>query len=106
SQQENITVTATNSLTKGGVILTKIDDIDRTMLKDAVFKIVDMDGTEVRTNLVTDDNGEISVSDLRPGDYQFIETAAPEHYVLDETPIPFKIERNQAKKIPVTGKNT
>ncbi|MBU5216309.1 LPXTG cell wall anchor domain-containing protein [Bacillus albus] len=106
SQQENITVTATNSLTKGGVILTKIDDIDRTMLKDAVFKIIDMDGTEVRTNLVTDDNGEISVSDLRPGDYQFIETVAPEHYVLDETPIPFKIERNQAKKIPVTGKNT
>ncbi|WP_141530594.1 SpaA isopeptide-forming pilin-related protein [Bacillus cereus] len=106
SQKENITVTATNSLTKGGVILTKIDDIDRTMLKDAVFKIVDMDGTEVRTNLVTDDNGEISVSNLRPGDYQFIETAAPEHYVLDETPIPFKIERNQTKKIPVTGKNT
>ncbi|PDY43207.1 collagen-binding protein [Bacillus wiedmannii] len=106
SQQENITVTATNSLTKGGVILTKIDDIDRTMLKDAVFKIVDMDGKEVRTNLVTDDNGEISVSNLRPGDYQFIETAAPEHYVLDETPIPFKIERNQTKKITVTGKNT
>ncbi|MCQ6541846.1 SpaA isopeptide-forming pilin-related protein [Bacillus wiedmannii] len=106
SQQENITVTATNSLTKGGVILTKIDDIDRTMLKDAVFKIFDMDGKEVRTNLVTDDNGEISVSNLRPGDYQFIETAAPEHYVLDETPIPFKIERNQTKKITVTGKNT
>ncbi|MES5863826.1 SpaA isopeptide-forming pilin-related protein [Bacillus cereus group sp. RP32] len=106
SQQENITVTATNSLKKGAVTLTKIDDIDRKMLKDAVFKIVDMDGKEVRTNLVTDDNGEISVSNLRPGDYQFIETAAPEHYVLDETPIPFKIERNQTKKITVTGKNT
>ncbi|WP_242257417.1 SpaA isopeptide-forming pilin-related protein, partial [Bacillus cereus group sp. BfR-BA-01379] len=106
SQQENITVTATNSLTKGGIILTKIDDIDRTMLKDAVFKIVDMNGKEVRTNLVTDDKGEISVSDLRPGDYQFVETAAPEHYVLDETPIPFTIERSQTKKITVTGKNT
>ncbi|MGZ7148344.1 SpaA isopeptide-forming pilin-related protein [Bacillus sp. BC07] len=106
SQQENITVTATNSLTKGAVTLTKIDDINRTMLKDAIFKIVDMDGKEVRTNLVTDDKGEISVSDLRPGDYQFIETQAPEHYVLDETPIPFKIERSQTKKITVTGKNT
>ncbi|GAB6558875.1 SpaA isopeptide-forming pilin-related protein [Bacillus mobilis] len=106
SQKENINVTATNSLTKGGVILTKIDDIDRTMLKGATFKIVDMKGNEVRTNLVTDDNGEISVANLRPGDYQFIETAAPEHYVLDETPIPFKIERNQTKKISVTGKNT
>ncbi|HDR8184717.1 TPA: LPXTG cell wall anchor domain-containing protein [Bacillus thuringiensis] len=106
SQQENITVTATNSLNKGAVTLTKIDDIDRTMLKDAVFKIVDMDGKDVRTNLVTDDKGEISVSDLRPGDYQFIETQAPEHYVLDETAIPFTIERSQTKKITVTGKNT
>ncbi|WP_144614887.1 SpaA isopeptide-forming pilin-related protein [Bacillus cereus] len=106
SQQENITVTATNSLKKGAVTLTKIDDIDRTMLKGAIFKIVDMDGIEVRTNLVTDDNGDISVSDLHPGNYQFIETTAPEHYVLDETPIPFTIERSQTKKITVTGKNT
>ncbi|ALQ70840.1 SpaA isopeptide-forming pilin-related protein [Bacillus thuringiensis] len=106
SQKENITVTATNSLKKGAVTLTKIDDIDRTMLKGAIFKIVDMDGIEVRTNLVTDDNGDILVSDLRPGNYQFIETMAPEHYVLDETPIPFTIERSQTKKITVTGKNT
>ncbi|MCU5484674.1 SpaA isopeptide-forming pilin-related protein, partial [Bacillus cereus] len=106
SQKENITVTATNSLKKGAVTLTKIDDIDRTMLKGAVFKIVDMKGTEVRTNLVTDKNGKIYVPDLRPGDYQFIETKTPEHYVLDETPIPFTIERSQTKEINVTGKNT
>ncbi|MBE3643924.1 LPXTG cell wall anchor domain-containing protein [Bacillus anthracis] len=106
SQKENITVTATNSLKKGAVTLTKIDDIDRTMLKGAVFKIVDMKGTEVRTNLVTDKNGKIYVPNLRPGDYQFIETKAPEHYVLDETPIPFTIERSQTKEINVTGKNT
>ncbi|MGH0887802.1 SpaA isopeptide-forming pilin-related protein, partial [Bacillus cereus] len=106
SQKENITVTATNSLTKGAITLTKIDDIDRTMLKDAVFKIVDMDGKEVRTNLVTDDKGKISVSDLRPGDYQFIETQAPEHYVLDETAIPFTIKKSQTETITVTGKNT
>ncbi|BCC08904.1 MULTISPECIES: SpaA isopeptide-forming pilin-related protein [Bacillus cereus group] len=106
SQKENITVTATNSLKKGAVTLTKIDDIDRTMLKGAIFKIVDMDGNEVRTNLVTNKNGKIYVPDLRPGDYQFIETKAPEHYVLDETPIPFTIERNQTKEINVTGKNT
>ncbi|MET7019114.1 SpaA isopeptide-forming pilin-related protein [Bacillus mycoides] len=106
SQKENITVTATNSLTRGAVTLTKIDDIDRTMLKDAVFKIVDMDGKDVRTNLVTDDKGEIPVSDLRPGDYQFIETQAPEHYVLDETAIPFTIKKSQTETITVTGKNT
>ncbi|AIE36678.1 SpaA isopeptide-forming pilin-related protein [Bacillus thuringiensis] len=105
SQKENITVTATNGLKKGAVTLTKIDDIDRTMLEGAIFKIVDMNGKEVHTNLVTDKNGKISVSDLRPGDYQFIETKAPEHYVLDETTIPFTIERSQTKEINVTGKN-
>ncbi|PFH74751.1 SpaA isopeptide-forming pilin-related protein [Bacillus thuringiensis] len=105
SQKENITVTATNSLKKGAVTLTKIDDIDRTMLEGAIFKIVDMNGKEVHTNLVTDKNGKISVSDLHPGDYQFIETKAPEHYVLDETTIPFTIERSQTKEINVTGKN-
>ncbi|MEC2706351.1 SpaA isopeptide-forming pilin-related protein [Bacillus thuringiensis] len=105
SQKENITVTATNSLKKGAVTLTKIDDIDRTMLEGAIFKIVDMNGKEVHTNLVTDKNGKISVSDLRPGDYQFIETKAPEHYVLEETQIPFTIERSQTKEINVTGKN-
>ncbi|WP_002144688.1 SpaA isopeptide-forming pilin-related protein [Bacillus cereus] len=105
SQKENITVTAKNSLTKGAVTLTKIDDIDRTMLKDATFKIVDMNGEEVRTNLITDDKGEISVSDLRPGDYQFIETQAPEHYVLDGTPIPFTIKKSQTETITVTSKN-
>ncbi|MHA4153556.1 SpaA isopeptide-forming pilin-related protein [Bacillus cereus] len=105
SQKENITVTATNSLKKGAVTLTKIDDIDRTMLEGAIFKIVDMNGKEVHTNLVTDKNGKISVSHLRPGDYQFIETKAPEHYVLDETTIPFTIERSQTKEINVTSKN-
>ncbi|MFD6506157.1 SpaA isopeptide-forming pilin-related protein [Bacillus sp. NPDC060175] len=105
SQKENIAVTAKNSLTKGAVTLTKIDDIDRTMLKDATFKIVDMNGEEVRTNLITDDKGEISVSDLRPGDYQFIETQAPEHYVLDGTPIPFTIKKSQTETITVTSKN-
>ncbi|PEQ68333.1 SpaA isopeptide-forming pilin-related protein [Bacillus cereus] len=100
-----IPVTVKNSLLTGGVTLTKIDDIDRTMLEGAIFKIVDMNGKEVHTNLVTDKNGKISVSDLRPGDYQFIETKAPEHYVLDETTIPFTIERSQTKEINVTGKN-
>ncbi|MEF7592767.1 SpaA isopeptide-forming pilin-related protein, partial [Bacillus thuringiensis] len=62
-------VTAKNSLTKGAVELTKVDDIDGTTLEGAVFKIVDMNGNDVRTDLTTDKGGKISVSDLLPGDY-------------------------------------
>ena len=31
----------------------------------------------VRTDLTTDKDGKITVTNLRPGDYQFIETKAP-----------------------------
>ncbi len=85
-QEKIASVTATNSLTKGAVELSKVDDIDGSTLKDAVFKIVDMNGNDVRTDLTTNKDGKISVSDLRPGDYQFVETKAPTHYDLNQTP--------------------
>ncbi|MDR4162553.1 prealbumin-like fold domain-containing protein, partial [Bacillus paranthracis] len=84
-------VTAKNSLTKGAVELTKVDDIDGSTLEGAIFKIVDMNGNDVRADLTTDKDGKISVSDLRPGDYQFIETKAPTGYDLNQTPINFTV---------------
>ena len=45
--------------------LTKVDDIDGAILEGAVFKIVDQNGLDVRTDLTTDKDGKISVSDLR-----------------------------------------
>ncbi|MFH4043779.1 SpaA isopeptide-forming pilin-related protein, partial [Acinetobacter baumannii] len=73
------------------------------MLEGAIFKIVDMNGKEVHTNLVTDKNGKISASDLRPGDYQFIEVKAPKDYTLSKDPIPFTIEKSQKENITVTA---
>ncbi|TKI97256.1 LPXTG cell wall anchor domain-containing protein, partial [Bacillus cereus] len=106
SQADPISVTATNSLTKGAVELSKVDDVDGTALKDAIFKITDMNGNDIRTELTTDVHGKISVSDLRPGDYQFIETKAPEHYKLDSTPIKFTIKKSQKEKLQVTATNS
>ncbi|PGB51192.1 MSCRAMM family protein, partial [Bacillus anthracis] len=99
-------VTATNSLTKGAVELTKVDDIDGATLEGAVFKIVDMNGNDVRTDLTTDKDGKISVSDLRPGDYQFIETKAPKHYDLNQNPINFTVEKSQTATASVTATNS
>ncbi|WP_100654907.1 SpaA isopeptide-forming pilin-related protein [Bacillus cereus] len=106
SQADAISVTATNSLTKGAVELSKVDDVDGTALKDAVFKITDLNGKDIRTELTTDVHGKISVSDLRPGDYQFVETKAPEHYKLDSTPIKFTIKKSQKEKLQVTATNS
>ncbi|WP_249727934.1 prealbumin-like fold domain-containing protein, partial [Bacillus paralicheniformis] len=65
-----INVTATNSLTKGGIELTKVDSVNaKETLEGAVFKIVNKDGHDVRTDLTTDKNGRLVVDELPPGDY-------------------------------------
>ncbi|WP_404977452.1 MSCRAMM family protein [Bacillus wiedmannii] len=106
SQKKAVTVTATNHLIKGGVTLTKIDDIDGTTLAGAVFKIVNKDGHDVRTDLTTDKNGRLVVDELAPGDYEFIETKAPTHYDLNETPIKFTVKKGQEKIASVTATNS
>ncbi|SMD68223.1 dihydroorotate dehydrogenase electron transfer subunit [Bacillus paranthracis] len=105
-QEKIASITAKNSLTKGAVELTKVDDIDGSTLEGAIFKIVDMNGNDVRSDLTTDKDGKISVSDLRPGDYQFIETKAPTHYDLNQTPINFTVEKSQTATASVIAKNS
>ena len=76
------------------------------LLKEPIFKIVDMNGNDVRADLTTDKDGKISVSDLRPGDYQFVETKAPDHYDLNQTPINFTVEKSQTATASVTATNS
>ena len=83
-----------------------MDDINPdTKLSDAVFNIIDAKGKIVRIDLTTDKDGKITATNLRPGDYQFIETKAPKDYDLNKTPISFTIERSQLTHASVTAKN-
>lgn len=59
SQQSFAIVTATNSLKTGEVELLKVDEFgDKKPLKGAVFKIVDVNNNDVRTDLTTDADGK------------------------------------------------
>ncbi|MFH4122145.1 SpaA isopeptide-forming pilin-related protein, partial [Acinetobacter baumannii] len=77
-------------------------------LAGAVFTLQDANGTEIAKDLKTDEHGALVIPDLAPGDYQFIETAAPEHYKLDQTPIKFTIKKGSKDDlpVPVTVKNS
>jgi LPXTG-motif cell wall-anchored protein len=99
-----IAITATDLLTPGDVRLTKVDRNDKdAVLKGAVFKLTDSNGKTLKTGLTTDNSGHFVVKDLAPGKYFFIETKAPENYALDDTPIPFVIEKGQAKAVEITA---
>lgn len=97
-------VTATDKLTPGDVVLTKVDRNDQNIhVQGAVFKLEDSSGKTLKTGLITDNNGQFVVKGLVPGDYFFVETNAPKNYLLDDTPIPFTVTKGQAKAVEITA---
>lgn len=95
-----------NTLITGGVTLTKVDSTDKaTHLQGASFELLDSSGNIVQADLETDEKGQITISGLLPGDYNFVETSAPTGYQLDETPLPFTIEKSQQAFVEIEATN-
>ncbi|UOQ86863.1 SpaA isopeptide-forming pilin-related protein [Gracilibacillus salinarum] len=105
SQPEMLELEFTNALTPGSVELTKIGEEAET-LEGAAFKLLDETGNELQIGLVTDDNGVITIDNLKPGNYQLVETKAPFGHELDETPIDFEISFNQQETLELTKENS
>ncbi|MGM8365834.1 SpaA isopeptide-forming pilin-related protein, partial [Virgibacillus sp. W0181] len=104
NQQERLTLEAENALTTGSVELTKLGE-DGSTLEGVVFELQDDTGTTLQENLATDETGTLVVDDLKPGNYQFVETATIPGYDLDATPIPFEIAIGQTEAAEVSFEN-
>lgn len=85
-----------NDVTKGSVVLTKTNEVGNAKLKGAVFNLYKNDGTLVSNDLTTNDDGQITVTNLDWGTYYFKETAAPAGYVLSDDNIRFVINKDTA----------
>lgn len=95
-----------DKITPGSVILTKVDQEDNTIkLPGAIFKLLDEQGKVVKETLTTNEVGQIIVSDLSPGNYQLIETAAPSGYLIDATPLPFEIQASHQEALRIVKTN-
>lgn len=53
-------------------------------LSGAVFSLFDNSGKEIKSGLVSDINGQITVAGLKPGNYYFVETKAPAGFNFEE----------------------
>ena len=93
------TVSATNAEKTGSVVLNKTDSDTGKALSGAVFDLYKKDGTKVASGLMTDAKGQIQVNDLKPGDYYFIETAAPAGYELNDSKLNFTVELQTTTKV-------
>ncbi|PAF18659.1 SpaA isopeptide-forming pilin-related protein [Terribacillus saccharophilus] len=106
SQQETAVIQLNNELSTGAVHLDKVDSVDNNVgLAGAVFRLLDSNGETLQEGLTTNIDGLLTITDLKPGDYQLIETSAPENYVLDDTPLNFTIEKGQQTPLTVTAEN-
>ncbi|XRJ97517.1 SpaA isopeptide-forming pilin-related protein [Latilactobacillus sakei] len=104
NQKTAVKVTKADKAIPGSVILTKKDDQTGAALAGAIFKIVDANQKVVKENLKSDQNGQIIVTNLEPGQYSFIETKAPTGYVLDATPVQFTVKA-QKQAVQVNKEN-
>jgi LPXTG-motif cell wall-anchored protein len=105
-QTEKIKLTMKNHLSLGAVELQKLDkDHPEVSVSDAVFTLQDATGKTLQTDLKTDGNGKLTVNNIKPGNYQFVETKAPFGYELDAAPITFTIEKGQTETLQVTAFN-
>ncbi|CCQ19456.1 Wall-associated protein [Listeria monocytogenes N53-1] len=102
-----ITVTKENTLNTGSVELTKLDAATKATLAGATFELQDKEGNTLQTDLKTDENGVLKVTDLVPGSYQFVETSAPTGYKLDNSPVSFEVIAGETDQVvKVTKENT
>ncbi|WP_029699477.1 SpaA isopeptide-forming pilin-related protein, partial [Clostridium sp. Ade.TY] len=110
-------ITASDDVILGSVNLTKVDSETSEKLEGAEFTLYKVNDKATDSNVLvrtikdlitpdsskigsytTDKNGVITVGDLRPGNYYFVETKAPEGYNLDNSKHEFKIILGEAEK--------
>ena len=91
----------------GSVELHKIDAVTKKSLAGAVFDLESQSGKRLQSNLTTDPNGNLTVKNLKDGNYQFVEVKAPQGYQINSSPIKFTINdsSSNAVSVKVTAEN-
>ncbi|WYQ42641.1 SpaA isopeptide-forming pilin-related protein [Bacillus sp. FSL W7-1321] len=105
NQQEVVMLEAINQLILGSVIIIKVDSETDATLQGAEFEIRD-DKDQVVEKIITNDLGLADVKDLTPGDYQLIETKAPEGYQQLDHAIEFTVNVGAEEILELFVQNT
>ena len=84
------TVSFSNRLIRGNLLIVKLDRGTYTPLQGAGFIVLNEDGEEVAREY-TNEQGEIHIEGLPYGQYTYREFEAPEGFALDDTAYPFSI---------------
>ena len=87
---------------KPGIHLVKLDSTSLEPLPNARFRIEHVGGTFSK-EYVTDENGEVDISDLEPGAYRVTELEAPDGYLIDDAQRVIQINGNENAQFVFTN---
>ena len=93
SEGQQVNLKATNTINHGNVVLTKTDDKTGKGLSNAEFELFTKDNNLIGS-YKTDNSGQITVKNLKYGEYYFKEKTAPTGYYKNDAKIPFSIVDN------------
>ncbi|WP_312650508.1 SpaA isopeptide-forming pilin-related protein [Proteiniclasticum sp.] len=82
---------------KGSAVMVKTDSKGNP-LNGAAFEVITQEGETVRTGLISDEEGRVTVTELVPGRYSFKEVGSAEGYILNQEPLNFVIENESEGK--------
>lgn len=88
---------------KGDVILTDTDSQDGSPVVNASFDLYDSNDKLVKSNLVTDQKGQISLTGLTTGNYYFLQTKTPSNFTLNNNKFPFTIVNDKVATVSMTN---
>lgn len=87
----------------GNVVLTNTNSQTSVPIANSVFDLYDDNGKIVKSNLTTDQKGQISLTGLPTGNYYFLQTKTPTNYTLNTQKFPFTISDTKTATVFVTN---
>jgi len=85
------------------IVVLKQDGVNKDVLQNGEFSLLDENKSIVYSNLVTDERGEVTIKNLTPGKYYLREDKAPNDYVLYDKLIPVELDLNEAVTVTVNN---
>lgn len=89
----HVRVETTNTRKKGTVFLIK-KGYQEEPLKDAIFNLYNVNNELIKSSIITNNEGQVSIPDLDWGDYYLKEVVAPQGYDLLKENIYFSVNRD------------
>ena len=100
---KNSETTVTNKRISAALKIVKVDDLDGSPVKGAVFEILNSKNKVIQT-IVTDSSGVATTGNLEYGKYYYREKSVPNGYILDTKKYSFEINSTKVIEKKVINK--